>query len=196
MKKHLKLAFITLACTNLLMADMVFNLGAQQFSNSVEGNFKDSTYELDKTIVSTALKFDKGHYISDGSGSFKVELKEPQPKWGVTFDMNSYLYDRGLGVTLLGKEGQVLTLFFSYGEISVDGKVIEDNTFGREETIVGSLESNGAGVTVVINGKHSFKIDKSNFKLAYIEINLGNESHGAQYYPDQLNGLAISTKLD
>jgi len=189
MKKYLKVAFILLAFSNVLMADLVFNLGAQQFSNSVKGNFQDSTYDLPNSIVSTALKFDKGHYIPNGSGSFKVELKKFFPKWAVTFDLNAYLYNRGMGVTLLGKDGKVVTLFFSYEKISVDGKVTTDGDFSQHEKIIGSIYSDGKVITVVINGKHSFKIEKANFKLAFVEVNLGTESN----VPDKLNGLAIST---
>jgi len=188
MKKYLKVAFILLACSNLLMADLVFNLGAQQFSNSVKGNFQDSTYDLPNSVVSTALKFDKGHYIPYGSGSFKVELKKFFPKWAVTFDIDAYLYQRGTGLSLLGKDGKVLTLFFSYQRISVDGEVSSDSDFLQGEKIIGSIYSDGKVITVVINGKHNFKIEKANFKLAFVEANLGTDSS----VPDQLNGLAIS----
>ena len=196
MKKYLKLFFVILTCTNLLMADMVFNLGAQQFSNSIEGKFKDSTYDLDKTIVSTPLKFDNGHYIPNVSGSFKVELKEPRAKWGVTFDMDCFLDRRGFGVTLLGKEGNVLTLFFSNKKISIDGKVIKDENLSGYEKIIGSLQSNSKAITIVINGKDKLTIKKPNFKLAYVEMNLGTDKEYYGEVPDKLNGLAISTNSD
>jgi hypothetical protein len=196
MKKYLKIALITMACSNLLMADMVFNLGAQQFSNSIEGNFTDSTYDLDNSIVSTPLKFDKGHYIPNESGSFKVQLKEPQSKWGITFDMNSFLNIRGSGITLLGKEGDVLTLFFSFRKVSVNGQIIKDDSFQYAKKIIGSIESDGNIIKVIINGKHSFKIEKSNFKLAYIEVNLGTDTDNNRLYPDKLNGIAISTSSE
>jgi hypothetical protein len=196
MKKYLKIALITMACSNLLMADMVFNLGAQQFSNSIEGKFKDSTYDLDKTIVSTPLKFDKGHYVPNESGSFKVQLKEPHLKWAITFDMDSFLSGRGFGITLLGKEGDVLTLFFSFHKISVNAKIIEDETFQHAKKIIGSIESDGNIIKVIINGKHSFKVEKSNFNLAYIEVNLGTDTDNVRARPDFLNGIAISTSSE
>jgi hypothetical protein len=196
MKKYLKMALITMACSNLLMADMVFNLGAQQFSNSIEGNFKDSTYDLDNTIVSTSLKFDKGHYIPNVSGSFKIQLKELKSKWGVIFDIDSYLNIRGFGVTLLGKEGNILTLFFSNKKISVNGQVIEDNAFGGSKKIIGSIRSDGNTIKVLINAKHTFNIKKSNFKLAYVEVNLGQDDFRGYPQLDRLNGIAISTSSE
>jgi hypothetical protein len=196
MKKYLKMALITMACSNLLMADMVFNLGAQQFSNSIEGNFTDSTYDLDNSIVSTPLKFDKGHYIPNGSGSFKIQLKESKSKWGVIFDIDSYLNVRGFGVTLLGKEGNTLSLFFSNTKISVNGQVVEDSAFGGDKKIVGSIQSDGNTINVLINAKHTFNIEKSNFKLAYVEVNLGTDADYYNSRPDFLNGLAISTSSE
>jgi hypothetical protein len=196
MKKYLKMALITMACSNLLMADMVFNLGAQQFSNSIEGNFKDSTYDLDNTIVSTPLKFDKGHYIPNVSGSFKIQLKELKSKWGVIFDIDSYLNIRGFGVTLLGKEGNILSLFFSNKKISVNGQVIEDSAFGGNKKIIGSIQSDGNTIKVLINAKHTFNIKKSNFKLAYVEVNLGQDDFRGYPQLDKLNGIAISTSSE
>ena len=194
MKKNLKLALIAVATTNLLMANMVFNLGAQHFSNSIDGNFTDSTYDLPKTVVSTSLKLENGHYIPKESGSFKVELKEPKTKWGVTFDMDCYLNTRGSGVTLLGKDSNVLTLFFSNGEISVDGQVKKNGSFRYGKKIVGTVQSDGKAITVIINGKYNFKIEKPNFNLGYIEVNLGTDTYNSsKFFPDKLNGLAITT---
>jgi len=193
MKKYYKILFIMFVCSNFLMADMVFNLGGQQFFNSVKGNFKDSTYNLKNTIVSTALKFDKGHYIPNGSGSFQVKLKEPTAKWGVTFDIDAYFGGRGLGVTLLGKDGDTLTLFFNEQKINIDGNVTKIGAFSGHEKILGSLHSDGKIVKVIINGEYVSILKKPNFKLAYIEANLGTGYYYSTPISDRLNGLAIST---
>ena len=197
MKKYLtKLTLITLASSNLLFADMVFNLGGQQFANSVEGKFKDATYDLPHTIVSTSLKFDNGHYIPNESGSFKVQLKNPKAKWGVTFDVNTFLNIRGFGVTLMSKEGRIVTIFFSKNKISVSGKVIEEKSFNVHKKIIGSIESDGKTIDIIFNGTYTFKVEKPNFQLAYVEVNLATDWEAGNPRVDKLNGLAISTTSD
>jgi len=194
MKNYLtKLTLIILATSNFLMADMVFNLGGQQFSNSIEGKFKDATYDLPETTVSTSLKFDNGHYIPNHSGSFKVQLKKPKAKWGVTFDVDAYLSTRGFGVTLMSKEGRIVTIFFSQNKISVSGKVIEEKSFNGHKKIIGSIESDGKTIDIIFNGKYIFKVEKPNFQLVYVEVNLATDWQGNYAHPDKLNGLAIST---
>jgi len=194
MKKYLtKLTLITLASSNLLFGDIVFNLGAQQFANSIEGKFKDATYDLPHTIVSTSLKFDNGHYIPNQSGSFKVQLKKPKSKWGVTFDVNTFLNTRGFGVTLMSKEGRIVTIFFSQNKISVSGKSLEEKSLNGHKEIMGSVESDGKSIDVIINGMYTFKVEKPNFQLAYVDVNLAIDWKSGYEQPDKLNSLTIST---
>ena len=104
MKKILKSTLLITALSSSLMAEVQFDLGAQQFSNSVLGNYKDSTYDLEKSIASTGLAYiDGGYKPKKGrAGSVKAQVKEPKPHWGVSFAMYCYIFNDGCGVNLLG----------------------------------------------------------------------------------------------
>ena len=180
--------------SNLLMAEVVFNLGVQQLSNSVEGNYKDSTYDVGTAIVSTSMAFVEGAYLPKAysTGSFSVQIKEPKPQWAVSVNMYSYLNNDGSSITLLGSNGQSTAVFFDYQKISVEGTTITDNMFGLGETINVTIQMNEGSIDFVINGEYTFRVSKPGFQLAQVNVLLATE-RGSGVYIDRLNNIAIST---
>jgi hypothetical protein len=181
--------WITLLSSSL-MAEMVFDLRAQQFSNSLDGKFKDSTYDVGKSIMSTGLAYIDGSYRpkSGQIGGVQVRVKEPKPKWSITFDMYSYLYTDGFGVTLQDAEGHAINLAFMRYGIAVDGKKQKTGYYGHQ-TFNCSIEKEEENVKIVINGLYTFAIKKKNFNLSYINISLSGVDGGDVV--DKISSLAI-----
>lgn len=193
MKKLLISTYILASLSGALNAKVVFDMGAQQLSNSVEGNFKDSTYDVGDALVSTALAFKDGAYqpkdVANSAGSFKVQVKEPQAKWAVTFAMRCNFNYGGCGVSLLGSNGKAVSMFFADDTISVGGKKIIDEKFANypsyTKSINGSAEMDGDTIKVVINGQYDFNITKPNFKLAHVNMSVARI--------DRITNLAVSS---
>lgn len=194
MKKLLISTYILASLSGALNAKVVFDMGAQQLSNSVEGNFKDSTYDVGDALVSTALAFKDGAYqpkgVADSAGSFKVQVKEPQAKWAVTFAMQcDFGYQGGgCGVSLLGSNGKAISMFFDADTVSVGGKTIKDDGFtktGDVSSINGSAEMDGDTIRVVINGQYDFNITKPSFKLAHVNLSV--------FHNAKITDLAVSS---
>ena len=193
MKKLLISTYILASLSGALNAKVVFDMGAQQLSNSVEGNFKDSTYDVGDALVSTALAFKDGAYQPKdapiSSGSFKVQVKEPKDKWAVTFDMKCKVANNaGCSASLLSSNGKAVSMFFADDTISVGGKKIIDDDFTNSGGLSGincSAEMDGDTIKVVINGQYDFNITKPNFKLAHVNISVGHE--------DKITNLAVSS---
>ena len=178
------------------MAEVVFDLGAQQFYNSVEKNYADSTYDLDKSIVSTAMAFTDGVYRPKDkhAGRLSVQLKTPKPKWGVSFSVSCYLGDDGCGLTLLGNRGKALNINFDYEEVTVNNKTKSDNRFKFRETINGTVEANETNIIVHVAG-YTFEVAKRDFQLASVTVNLQGtvEENGVLSYSiDSLSSLTIT----
>jgi len=196
MKKIIKSTLLITALSSSLMAEVQFDLGAQQFSNSVLGNYKDSTYDLEKSIASTGLAYiDGGYRPKKGrAGSVKAQVKEPKPHWGVSFAMYCFVGTDGCGVNLLGSNGHAINIFFEYDHIRAEGTdVAFDGGFRDAETINGTVDGNGDDITIVVNG-HTFTVNKPNFKLAHVELNVASEGGRGDYegYIDSINGLVIT----
>ena len=94
MRTIFKLALGALFYSSVLMGETVFDLTAQHFSNSLDGQGEGARYDLPKTYVSTALKYEAGHYgrtTSFTSQKMDVEIKTPLTNWSVSFDMSYHL---------------------------------------------------------------------------------------------------------
>ena len=190
MKRILKATLLTTLLFSPLMADMVFDLRAQQFSNSLEAKFKDSTYDVGDSIVSTALAYVNGYYRAQtyGIGGIQVRVKEPKPNWSITFDMYGYLEYDGVGVMLQDPDGHAINLAFGWKYIALDGEKKVIDSFYRSEQINCVIQKQGNTIDIVINGQYKFTTTKEKFDLSYVNITLsGSET------PDKLNSLSIST---
>ena len=180
-----------------MYAEVVFDLGAQQFSNSVKQNYRDATYDTGLAIASTGLAYTNGAYRAKpcSTGSMSVQIKNPKPKWGVTFSMYCYLNDDGCSVTLLGQKGQALNLTFDKNVLAVDGK--KSKFYSGNTTINGSVQSLGKQIEVVINGEWKFLVDKPDFALAHVAVQISSSdehcSNGFENRHDKLNSLAVSS---
>ena len=216
MTKLLRTALLTAVFATSLFSEVVFDLGAQQFyysatpittkgtdsdGNSIDVNesqYVEASYDLNKTIASTGLASVNGYYSPEiyGSGHFGVQIKDPKPKWGVTFSMYAYIGEYGkrdgCGVQLLSDDGQTITIHFDYGSVSVAGVKKVDNDLKGGMDISGDIQMSGDSVEVTINGKDKFSINKPGFKLAKVDISLHTESSNYTDMIDKLNNLSIS----
>ena len=193
MKRILKATLLATLLSSSLMAEMVFDLRAQQFSNSLEGKFKDSTYDVGKSIVSTGLAYVDGSYRPKAGeiDGIRVRVKEPKPNWSVTFEMYSYLDTDGFGVTLQDPDGHAINLAFGRGYIAVDGETKSLSSLYRSETFNCSIEKQEEGIKIVINGLYIFVVKKKKFNLSYVNISLSGVD--GKNVVDRISSLAIVT---
>lgn len=196
MKKYLKLTLLVTLFSNMLMADVVFDLGAQQLSNSVDGEYIDATYDAGDSIISTGLAHVDGYYRAKDhrTGHFSVQVKQPQAQWAISFNMYIYIHSGGEGssMTLTSSSGQAVNIYIGYGYISVAGTTIETNING-ESILSGSIQMNGNNIDIIINGSYVFHVEKPDFKLRQFNMILGTEKGINISLIDKLNNLTIST---
>ena len=195
MNKKLQSMLLATVVSNSLMAgELVFDLGAQQLSRAQNGEYKMSTYDLGKSLVSTGMVSTGSAYVpkKDYTGSITVHIKEPKPNWGVTFDMSCYLYDDGCGVELLGTNGNTINISLGAYYLSVDGNVTSFNNRLDKTEIQGSVHRIGSKVEVILNS-HKYILNKPNFELAHVNMSV---SAAESYYYDKINSLAITTSDD
>ena len=196
MNKIIKSTLLTTLLSSTLMAEVVFDLGAQQLSNAEDGVYKMSSYDVGKSIVATGLVSSNGVYQPKvgNRGGMSVQLKEPKPKWGVTFSMYCYLYSDGCGVTLLSKDGASINISLDANYLSIDGNKTQSNQFYSATDIYGSIQQlpNSDDISININGFKDI-ITKPNFKLAHINIGISDIEGNLNQYFDNISSLAIST---
>jgi hypothetical protein len=196
MNKIIKSTLLAMLLSSSLMAEVVFDLGAQQLSNAQDGIYKVSSYDVGKSIIATGMISNKGTYQPKiaNRGSMSVQIKEPKPNWGVTFSMYCYLYNDGCGVTLLSKSGASINISLNYHYLSIDGNQTTSNQFKFNTDVYGSIQQiqNSDNISININGFQNI-ITKPNFKLAHIDIGLSGIEHSNGYRLDSINSLAIST---
>jgi len=187
----------TVASSSLLAGELVFDLGAQQLSRAQDGEYKMSTYDLGKALVSTGMVSTGSAYRPKAgySGSITTHIKEPKPNWGVTFDMYCFLYADGCGVELLGANGNTITISLEKNFISVDGNKTKDTSLFYQDTeIQGSIHrvGNSDNVEVIVNG-YKYILNKPNFELAHLNMSVSTEAPQNESNIDKINSLAIST---
>jgi len=198
MNKKLQSMLLATVVSNSLMAgELVFDLGAQQLSRAQNGEYKMSTYDLGKSLVSTGMVSTGSAYVpkQDYTGSITVHIKEPKPNWGMTFDMSCYLYDDGCGVELLSTNGNTITISLGAYYFSVDGNVTSFNHALNKIGIQGSVHKIGSKVEVILNSHKYILLNKPNFELAHINMSVSASTKNYYYY-DKINSLAITTSDD
>ncbi len=210
MPKILTIFLLTFSLSSSLLADIVFDLGAQQFyycattitdkNGDEQPQFKEASYDVGTAIVSTGLASINGYYRPDNyqSGHFGVQIKEPKAKWAVNFSMYAYLGSDDSSVQFLSENGQSFTIHFDNDTISVNGEKKTDEAFSAgilnsETDISASIYVNGDNIEVIINGDNKFIVKKPNFKLAKVDISLYTDNDDFIYKTDKLHSLTIST---
>jgi len=176
MKKLLKTALLATALTSLLTAGTIFDLSAQHFSNSLDGDGVGGRYDLPKCYVSTALKYVNGSYnLTNGATqNMAVEIKTPPSNWSVTFDMSYYLYDDTHQVRLTSDTGKTIIVAFRYNQIYLNGTVIyNDSNVLEGRTPVSCTISKSGNTVTVTTGLKTKAITVSNFsKLKFVNISV------------------------
>jgi len=199
MNKKLQSILLATVVSNSLMAgELVFDLGAQQLSRAQDGEYKMSTYDLGKSLVSTGMISTGSAYRpKDGySGSITAHIKEPKPNWGVTFDMYCYLEKDGCGIELLGTNGNTITISIEPYSISVDGNKTKNGNLYNTE-IQGSVHrvGNSNNIEVTVN-EYKYILNKPNFELAHVNMSVSATEGSYSKAIDKINSLAITTSDD
>lgn len=195
MKKILKSTLVVTLLSSTLMAQTVFDLGAQELYNSVEQNYKGGAYDLGTSIASTGMAFKNGRYEPKAlsSGGFSVQVKEPKPHWSVNFDMYCYLYSDGCSVDLIGDNGQAINILFERYNIRVNGVAVNDTNFGYEEVIGGAIDGYDDNISVNVAGRQ-FNFNMPNFNLANVSIGLSSEyGENSTIRIDGLSALSVTS---
>ena len=194
MKKLLQSALLLTALSSALTAGTIFDLTAQHFSNSLDGDGVGARYDLPNVYVSTALQYTSGLYAltSSDTQTMAVEIKTPPSNWSVSFDMSYFLSNDVHPIRLTSDTGKTITVSFFYNGIALNGVNIYTNYDYLEGTtaISGTITKNGNTVICQIAGFVTKTITVSNFsKLKFVNVSLLRD--GAGY--DKLNGLNISS---
>jgi len=192
MKKILKSALLVTALTNLLTAGTIFDLQAQHFSNSNDGDGVAAKYDLPNVYVSTALKYINGFYtlVSTSTQTMSVELKSPPANWSVSFDMSYYLNNQTHPIRFTSDTGRTITVTFKYYYIFLNGvKIYNGSSLDGSEAVTGTITKSGNTVTCTIAGFVTKTITVSDFSnLKFVNVSLLHDS-----YTDHLNGLNIAS---
>ena len=193
----LKSALAILLLSSGLSAGNIFDLHAQHFSNSIDGEGEGAKYNLPRVYVSTALKYENGVYALttfDAAQTMSVEIKIPPANWSVSFDMSYYLYYNTHPIRFTSDTGKSITLSFTANTITLNGVNIyyrANSILGREE-MTGTISKNGNTVTCTIAGYVTKTITVSDFsRLKYVNVSLVHDSDGIA--KDYLNGLNIGS---
>lgn len=209
MKKILHTTLLSAILTSTLMSETVFDLGAQQFYNSVtpEKHYQDASYDLGTSFASTGLAFIDGGYKPKGgrSGSLKAQVKNPKLHWGVSFSMYCYIFADGCGISLVGSNGNAINIHLDNrrlrvngeeinGNVTFDGSNVSSYSFYQETTVDGVIDGYDDNISVVVNG-HKFNFMMPNFKLAHVELNVASDgtTGGNPKSIDSINGLVITS---
>ena len=193
MKKLLKSALLMTALSSALTAGTIFDLTAQHFSNSLDGDGVGARYDLPNVYVSTALKYIGGYYAVTGynTQTMAVEIKTPPSNWSVSFDISYFLSEQTHSIRLTSDSGKTIIVAFRYNQIYLNGKVIytDQNTLEGRAPVSFTISKSGNTITLITNLKTE-KITVSNFsKLKFLNISLLRDE--GRY--DYLNGLNISS---
>ena len=193
MKKFLKFTLLVTAFINVLAAETIFDLHAQHFSNSLDGDGVGARYNLEKVYVSTALKYVDGLYAPTNTSTqtMAVEIKTPPSNWSVSFDVSYALYSGNHPIRLTSDTGKTIHVSFGWNEIYLNGSVIYSRSDRLEfrTAVSGTISKSGNTVTCSINGYVVEEIIVNNFsKLKFVNVSLLYDS---RY--DYLNGLNIGS---
>lgn len=131
-----------------LMAQVVFDLQQQHFSNSLKDEKIGSKYELQESYVTTNMNLKSDTYNYQGDGHFHVELKEALQTWHMTYDLRIHLGGNDT-ITLYDESGQSFVMAFRDGKIYFDNKEVYSDTY-----ITGTIQlsRSGSEIVLTING--------------------------------------------
>lgn len=158
MKKLLKTTLLFTLLTNLLTAEILFDLNEQHFSNALDANGVVGKYSLPNVYVTTQLRYDNGRYKLYGANnsSFDIELKNPLNTVNVSFDieynLNSNSYGKIHNIQLIDINGEIVTLGLSgIGRgFNFDGHESDFTANGRTR-ILGTIRKTGTEFEININ---------------------------------------------
>jgi len=168
-KKVLKLALMLVSFSNLLTAEILFDLHAQHFSNVKDGGEEFGRYNLPKVYVSTAAKNYYGVYYKK---DFNVEIKNPPVSWSVTFDLRAKLTgSRTRTLSFVADTGKTISVAFKYNKVIFDGHSETVGYIGNHASISGTLTKEGNQVVLRVNGYYQRIATVSDFpKLKMVKI--------------------------
>jgi len=169
MKKLLKTALLLTAFTNLLNAEILFDLHAQHFSNVKDGHLEFGRYDLPKVYVSTAAK---NYYGTYGEKDFTVEMKNPPATWSVTFDLGIYLdHGRIFSLSFVSDTGKIISVTFKSDKIIFGGY---EQSVSYPQSISATLTKEGNQATLRVNGHYERTVTVSDFTtLKLVKIPIG-----------------------
>jgi len=168
-KKALKLTLMLVSFSNLLTAEILFDLDAQHFSNVKDGNLEFGRYNLPKVYVSTAAKNYYGMYSEK---DFNVEIKNPPASWSVTFNLDAHTNVTSK-LSFVSDKGKTISVTFKDGKIIFDG--YEQSLSNMYIDVSGTLTKEGNQVTLYVNGYYKRTATVSNFsKLKFVKIPMGH----------------------
>jgi len=206
--RKMMLGLLVLMAVVSAKAEMVFDLGAQQFYYPItrvtdtDGNdhlqFVEASYDTGKAIVSTGLASVDGYYrpADYKNGYFGVKIKKPKARTAIAFSMYCYLHVDGCSIEMVSNRGSAFTLDFSDKKISVDGKVMPVDYFHKGTNINGSIEVDPEQILITINGRYVFTLDRKDFILFKLNISLYTERDYYRSHIDKLMGLTVSNNSD
>ena len=137
--------------SNLLTAEILFDLHAQHFSNVKDGGEEFGRYNLPKVYVSTAARNHFGTYYRR---EFSVELKSPPASWSVTFDLRANIRDNPRTLSFVANTGKTISVTFREGKILFNGHSETENIYDLDfhASISGTLTKEGNQVVLRVNG--------------------------------------------
>ena len=200
-KKVLKLMLLVTALTNSLIGGIVFDLDRQQFSNSLNSNYKiysrAGRYELPQVYVTVGMKYHHGFYEGGSGKSFNVEMKQPLLSWNVSMDILYNLYTKTHTTRFTSDTAEAIQLSFSKGKVYFNGNAVFNLPTNRNShTFSITVSKYNDTVSLRINGSMSTTITVPNFsKLKFVNAAvLYDTSYGGTgHQSDKLYGLNIGT---
>ena len=158
MKKLLKFTLLVTLLTNLLTAEILFDLNDQHFSNSLDGDGISAKYSLPNVYITTKLKYENDRYSLryTDDASFDIELKNPLNDVRISFDMtynfSTSSYAEVHNIQFIDVDGEVVTLGLSgVGRgFNFDGH-LSDLSLDYAERVIGTITKNGSEFEININ---------------------------------------------
>lgn len=167
-KKILKLTLMLVSFSNLLTAEILFDLHAQHFSNVKDGNLEFGRYDLPEVYVSTAAKNYYGTYYKN---DFTVDIKNPPASWSVSFDFSAKLSSTTRTLSFVADTGRTISVIFKPNKIVFGGYEQTVSYMNTYTNISGTLTKEGNQVVLRVNGYYERTATVLNFpKLKLVKI--------------------------
>ena len=185
MKKIFKLTLLLTLLSNLLMAEILFDLNEQHFSNSLDGDGVLTKYSLPNVYVTTELRYSnsnaKYYPLSLGStggyrdSSFDIEFKSPMDNMRMSFDISFSLHNKVHTIQFIDTNGKVVTLGLrkAGNGFNFDGQK-ENLSLANDERIIATIKKTNNEFYININNSQLVKTyTVTGFsKLKFIKIDI------------------------